>query len=40
MKHIINEPHECGWGIGESEGHDKPFKETKLGFECGLLSFF
>ena len=33
---IIHEFLECCWGVGESEGHDLPFKRSIAHSECGL----
>jgi hypothetical protein len=31
---MIDEPHESGWGVGETERHEFPLKKTKFGLEC------
>jgi hypothetical protein len=30
---VIDEPHESGWGVSETERHDFPLKKTKFGLE-------
>jgi hypothetical protein len=33
---IIHQPHESGWGIRQTKGHDQPFKNTFFGLESSL----
>jgi hypothetical protein len=33
LKNVIDELHESGWCVGQSERYDQPLIQTKIGFE-------